>query len=155
MSFQLQAKIIEQPVFSTSAILMSSDYYIFCENKSRQKVQNSKANFEAIFLERKQNLPNFWIFNHCAFDGTNVNTVVNFIAAGKTLFNTNCFLQRMKWSYLFSPWSIDASVDVPPVQRDQVDIVKDDAAQRPERFLQKKLYWSIFVFFFQSRNVVK
>jgi hypothetical protein len=61
-----------------------------------------------------------------------------FYCSWKTLFTTNCFLQRMKWSYLFSPWSIDASVDVPPVQRDQVDIVKDDAAQSPERFLQKK-----------------
>ncbi len=43
MSFQLQAKIIEQPVFSTSVILMSSDYYIFCLNEPRQKVQNNEG----------------------------------------------------------------------------------------------------------------
>ena len=43
MSFQLQEKIIEQPVFSTSVILMSSDYYIFCLNEPRQNNEGSKV----------------------------------------------------------------------------------------------------------------
>ena len=37
----------------------------------------------------------------------------------------------------FSPWAVDASVEGPPVQRDQVDVVKDDATQGTEIFLEK------------------
>ena len=36
------------------------------------------------------------------------------------------------------PWSIDASVQVSSVQRNQIDVVENDAAQRTEHFLRNK-----------------